>query len=80
MFTENLSVGLGLVNGALGTVEDIVWAEGADYRTNAPEAIFVAFNRYSTPLEFCILLLLHGEAFSGPPLNHSQQPIIFIQH
>jgi ATP-dependent DNA helicase PIF1 len=49
MLTKNLWTERGLVNGALGTVKDITWAEGADTLNDMPEALMVAFDTYDGP-------------------------------
>lgn len=46
MLTENLWTERGLVNGALGTVTDIVWTQDI---AAAPTAIFVTFDKYDGP-------------------------------
>lgn len=49
MLTRNIWPEVGLVNGALGTVNDISWAEGADPERDPPSIILVAFDKYSGP-------------------------------
>ena len=41
MLTDNLWVERGLVNGATGTIDDIVWAPGANWRSEVPAIIYV---------------------------------------
>ena len=49
MLTENLWIERGLVNGALGTIRDISWKTGADWRRDPPFALIVDFDRYEGP-------------------------------
>lgn len=49
MCSQNLCTQWGLVNGAIGTVEDIVWKEGADCKADRPHLIMVHFNNYTGP-------------------------------
>ena len=49
MLSENLWQERGLVNGALGTVNNIVWEEGATPRDSPPVAICVVFDGYDGP-------------------------------
>ncbi|KAH0826840.1 hypothetical protein AYO21_07253 [Fonsecaea monophora] len=49
MLTENIWVERGLVNGALGTVRDIVWKADVDWRQEPPLALIVQFDRYEGP-------------------------------
>ncbi|KAF6820018.1 hypothetical protein CSOJ01_01086 [Colletotrichum sojae] len=51
MLTENTWVEAGLCNGALGTVKDIVWADGADWMTDQPLAILCSFDIYKGPVQ-----------------------------
>ena len=46
MLTENLWTERGLVNGALGTVIDLTWSEGATVKKDLPLAVLVAFDKY----------------------------------
>ncbi|KZV72643.1 hypothetical protein PENSPDRAFT_348870 [Peniophora sp. CONT] len=48
MVTRNLWQQKGLVNGALGTVEDVVWLEGAQ-RSDLPLAVLVSIPEYTGP-------------------------------
>ncbi|EAQ87096.1 hypothetical protein CHGG_03715 [Chaetomium globosum CBS 148.51] len=49
MLTENIWTPAGLVNGALGTVRDIAWAAGVDWRQEAPNIVAVEFDSYEGP-------------------------------
>ena len=49
MLTENIWTPAGLVNGALGTVRDIAWAAGVDWRQEAPNVVAVEFDSYEGP-------------------------------
>jgi ATP-dependent exoDNAse (exonuclease V) alpha subunit len=46
MLTENLWTERGLVNGALGTVIDLTWSEGATIKKDLPLAVLIAFDKY----------------------------------
>jgi len=51
MLSTNLWTERGLVNGALGTVRDIVWAAGAtEFRTTPPYVVLVEFDKYEGPV------------------------------
>ena len=43
---------MGLVNGATGTIEDVVWKESADVKKDLPQALLVAVDRYNGPALF----------------------------
>ena len=43
---------MGLVNGATGTIEDVVWKEGTDVKKDLLQALLVAVNRYNGPALF----------------------------
>jgi hypothetical protein len=49
MLTENIWIENGLVNGALGTIHDIIWLASLDCRRDPPFAVLVAFDGYSGP-------------------------------
>ncbi|KIX03299.1 uncharacterized protein Z518_06851 [Rhinocladiella mackenziei CBS 650.93] len=49
MLTENIWTERGLVNGSLGTVEDIIWKADANWRKDPPFAILVHFDGYERP-------------------------------
>ncbi|KIX01245.1 uncharacterized protein Z518_08970 [Rhinocladiella mackenziei CBS 650.93] len=49
MLTENIWTERGLVNGSLGTVEDIIWKADANWRKGPPFAILVHFDGYEGP-------------------------------
>jgi ATP-dependent DNA helicase PIF1 len=50
MLVENLWTERGLVNGAFGTVRDIIWKEGdSEGRCRAPFALLVKFDNYTGP-------------------------------
>ena len=49
MLLENLWTERGLVNGAMGTVRDIVWTCGSDWLSEPPLAVLVAFDNYDGP-------------------------------
>jgi ATP-dependent DNA helicase PIF1 len=42
MLLHNIWVEMGLVNGTTGTIEDVVWKEGADVKKDLPQALLVA--------------------------------------
>jgi ATP-dependent DNA helicase PIF1 len=46
MLRENLWVERILFNGSMGTVRDIVWEVGADYKNDPPLALLIDFNDY----------------------------------
>ncbi|GBC31310.2 ATP-dependent DNA helicase PIF1-like [Rhizophagus irregularis DAOM 181602=DAOM 197198] len=48
MLTANLWVGAGLVNGAIGTITDILYKEKAEH-TSLPTVILVSFDKYDGP-------------------------------
>lgn len=52
MLTENIWISWGLVNGALGTVRDIVWRSGDDPQSSPPLAVLIKFDRYTGPACF----------------------------
>ena len=52
MLLQNIWVDMGLVNGATGTIEDVVWKEGVDIKKDLPQALLVAVNRYNGPALF----------------------------
>ena len=52
MLLQNIWVDIGLVNGATGTIKDVVWKEGADIKKDLPQALLVAVNRYNGPTLF----------------------------
>ncbi|KAF5578398.1 ATP-dependent DNA helicase PIF1 [Fusarium pseudoanthophilum] len=55
MLTENLWTAMGLVNGAVGIVEDLAWEDrpgGVNPRRIAPEVIMVRFEGYTGPPYF----------------------------
>ena len=43
---------MGLVNGATGTIEDVVWKEGVDVKKDLPQALLVAVDWYNGPALF----------------------------
>ena len=43
---------MGLVNGATGTIEDVVWKEGADVKKDLLQALLVAVDWYNGPALF----------------------------
>ena len=49
MLTKNIWTENGLVNGALGTVHDIIWSAGSDWCRDPPFAVLVAFDNYKCP-------------------------------
>jgi ATP-dependent exoDNAse (exonuclease V) alpha subunit len=49
MLIENIWTENGLVNGALGTIHDIIWSAGSDCRRDPPFAVLVAFDGYNGP-------------------------------
>ena len=61
MLFENLWVVRSLVNGSISIIDDIVWEEGADWRSDPPLAIYVAFDGYIGPT-----VLYHNDA--GQPI------------
>jgi len=61
MLFENLWVLRSLVNGSISTIDNIIWEEGADWRSDPPLAICVAFDGYTGPA-----VLYHNDA--GQPV------------
>ena len=61
MLLENLWIVRSLVNGNIGIVDDIVWKEGADYKSDPPLAICITFDGYTGPV-----VLYHNDA--GQPI------------
>lgn len=49
MLTENIWTDAGLVNGAIGTLQDIAWKTGADPKAEPPFVLLVKFDRYDGP-------------------------------
>jgi ATP-dependent DNA helicase PIF1 len=49
MLTENLWTENGLVNGALGTVMDILWSQESNCHEDPPLAVMVSFDGYNGP-------------------------------
>lgn len=49
MLRTNLSTSIGLVNGAVGTVRDILYEAGKRPSTDMPAAVMVEFDNYSGP-------------------------------
>ncbi len=52
ILTENVWTDIGLVNGAIGTVHDFAWKQGADTKTELPFVVLVKFDQYSGPACF----------------------------
>ena len=50
MLSSNLWTEIGLVNGSMGTVVDIMWQLGQDPTTSLPFAILIRFDEYSGPV------------------------------
>ena len=48
MLTANLWIATGLVNGAMGTITDILYKEKPEH-TSLPTAILVSFDKYHGP-------------------------------
>lgn len=67
MLTDNLWAAVGLCNGSQGTVHEISWAPGADWREESPLVIMVAFDGYGGPV-----------AYSGTDDGHQVVPIFRI--
>jgi len=74
MLTENIWTPAGLVNGALGTVRDIAWAAGANWREEAPSVIAVEFDSYEGPA-----MCPEGFSIDGAPegINYANVVPIF---
>lgn len=49
MLTENIWTEMGLVNGSLGTLVDIVWKPDSNWQTQPPFALLVQFDGYEGP-------------------------------
>jgi hypothetical protein len=47
--TNNLWTENGLMNGTMGTVEDISWGSGQDPATSMPSLVFVKYDEYKGP-------------------------------
>jgi len=47
----------GLVNGALGTVIDLTWSEGATIKKDLPLAVLIAFDKYEDDGPISIALM-----------------------
>jgi hypothetical protein len=61
MLLKNLWVARSLVNGSVGIVDNIIWEEGADWKSDPPLAIYIAFDGYTGPA-----ILYHNDA--GQPI------------
>ena len=49
MLTNNLCVDVGLFNGSMGVVTDIIYLEGRSPQESLPDVVMVSFNKYSGP-------------------------------
>ena len=52
MLIQNIWVKLGLVNGIIGTVEDVVWKGHADIKKDQPQLLLIAVDGYNGPALF----------------------------
>ena len=52
MLLQNIQVDMDLVNGATGTIKDVVWKEGVDVKKDLLQALLVAVDQYNGPALF----------------------------
>ena len=52
MLLQNIWVDIGLVNGATGTIKDVVQKEDIDIKKDLPQALLVVVNWYNRPTLF----------------------------
>ena len=52
MLIQNIQVKLGLVNGATGTVKDVIWKEYTNVKKDQPQLLLIAVDRYNGPALF----------------------------
>ena len=52
MLIQNIQVELGLVNGTITTIKDIVQKEGTDIKKDPPQLLLIAVNKYDGPALF----------------------------
>jgi ATP-dependent DNA helicase PIF1 len=61
---------LTLFNGSMGTIHDIIWAEGADYQQDSPLALLVDFDDYDQDAPSLV---------TDPESGHVLVPIFFVK-
>jgi ATP-dependent DNA helicase PIF1 len=82
MLSTNLWTEKGLVNGSIGTIEDILWDTGQDPSVGMPSLLLIRFNEYSGP-DFPIygskivpiFPVTRQFEFKGVPCSRTQFPL-----